>query len=259
MRKLLFTVRLVLFLPALFVTGLFLPGLFLPGVAHAQSGKPVDVIATDAGDVSVTFLGHASLMLQWQGKAIHVDPWSAQADYSSLPKADLVLVTHEHRDHLDMGAIDAVKKDGTLFASSLKASGLLKNPTVLKNGQSATLLGIGIDAVPAYNRVHMRSPGEPFHPKGVGNGYVLHFGSTRIYIAGDTEDIPEMAALKGVDVAFLPVNLPYTMSIDMLVEAAKLVQPKVLYPYHTGETDMDRVSARLKDVPGVETRIRPMK
>lgn len=238
---------------------LCLLALFLPALAFAQSQKPKDVIPTDAGDVTITFLGHASLMLQWQGKVMHIDPWSAQADYSALPKADLVLVTHEHRDHLDMTAIDAVKKDGTLFASSLKASGLLKSPTVLKNGESATLLGIRIDAVPAYNRVHMRSPGEPYHPRGVGNGYVLHFGSTRIYVAGDTEDIPEMAALKGVDVAFLPVNLPYTMSVDMLVEAAKLVQPKVLYPYHTGDTDMGALQARLKDVPGVETRIRPMK
>lgn len=233
--------------------------LLLPGLALAQSKKPQDVIATDAGDVTITFLGHASLLLQWQGKAIHIDPWSAQADYSSLPKADLVLLTHEHRDHLDMTAIDAIRKEGTLFAASLKASAPLSSATVLKNGGSATLLGIGIDAVPAYNRVHMRSPGEAYHPRGVGNGYVLHFGSTRIYIAGDTEDIPEMAALAGVDVAFLPVNLPYTMSIDMLVEAATLTRPKVLYPYHTGDTDMERVAARLKDVPGVETRIRPMK
>ncbi|MBI5519395.1 MAG: MBL fold metallo-hydrolase [Desulfovibrio sp.] len=245
MRKLLFSVCVL--------------ALLLPALALGQSQKPKDVIPTAAGEVTIIFLGHASLMLQWQGKVIHIDPWSAQADYSALPKADLVLVTHEHRDHLDMTAIDAVKKADTLFVSSLKASGLLKNPTVLKNGESATLLGIRIDAVPAYNRVHMRSPGEPFHPKGVGNGYVLHFGATRIYVAGDTEDIPEMAALKGVDVAFLPVNLPYTMTLDMLVEAAKLVQPKVLYPYHTGETEMDRAAAHLKDVPGVETRIRPMR
>jgi len=233
--------------------------LLLPALASAQSKKPADVIPTAAGDVTVTFLGHASLMLEWQGKVIHIDPVSSQADYSSLPKADLVLITHEHRDHLDTGAIDAIRKPGTLFCTSLKASAPLSGATVLKNGESKQLLGIGIDAVPAYNRKNMRPDGDPFHPRKAGNGYVLHFAATRIYIAGDTESIPEMEALKGVDVAFLPVNLPYTMSIDMLVEAATLIQPKILYPYHTGDTDMERVKMRLKDVAGVETRIQPMK
>lgn len=233
--------------------------LFLPAFAFAQSQKPKDIIKTDAGDVAITFLGHASLMLEWQGKVIHIDPWSAQADAASLPKADLILVTHEHRDHLDTGAIEVIRKEGTLFGASLKASGPLSGATVLKNGESKTFLGIRVDAVPAYNRVHMRSPGEPYHPRGLGNGYVLHFGSTRIYVAGDTEVVPEMAALQGVDVAFLPASLPYTMTVDMLVEAARLIQPKILYPYHTGDTDTAQIQARLKDVPGVETRIRPMK
>jgi len=228
-------------------------------LAFAQSGKPVDVIHTDAGDVSITFLGHATLMLIWQGKVIHIDPWTAQADYSALPKADLVLITHEHRDHLDTAALDAIRKPGTLVVSSLKASATLKDAIVLRNGDSKELLGLRVDAVPAYNRAHMRGPGEPFHPRGLGNGYVLHFGKSRIYVAGDTEDIPEIAALKGVDVAFLPVNLPYTMTPDMLEAAARLIAPKVLYPYHTGDTDMNAVAARLKGLPGVETRIRPMK
>lgn len=233
--------------------------LLLPSIALAQSQKPVDVIRTDAGDVAITFLGHGTLMLQWSGKVIHVDPWTKQADYATLPKADLVLVTHEHYDHLDPEAVKAVTKPGTVVASSLKASAPLKDAIVLKNGDSRELAGIRVDTVPAYNRVHMRSGSEPFHPRGAGNGYVLHFGSSRIYIAGDTEDIPEMAALKGVDVAFLPVNVPYTMDPDMLVHAAQLLQPKILYPYHTGDTDMAAVAAKLAAVPGVETRIRPMK
>jgi len=233
--------------------------LLLPAASLAQYKKPVDTIKTDAGDVAITFLGHASLMLVIGGKVIHVDPWSAQGDYTSLPKADLVLVTHEHRDHLDTGAIEVIAKPGTVIVSSLKASAPLKGAHVLKNGESGEFAGIRVEAVPAYNRVHMRSGSEPYHPRGAGNGYVLHFGSTRLYIAGDTEDIPEMAALKGVDVAFLPVNLPYTMDLDMLVHAAQLLEPKVLYPYHTGDTDMDAVAARMKAVPGVETRIRPMK
>jgi len=233
--------------------------LLLPALALAQSKKPVDVIHTGAGDVSITFLGHASLMLVWQGKVIHVDPWTAQADYAVLPKADLVLITHEHRDHLDSAALDAIRKPGTVVAAPPKASAALKDAIALRNGDSRKLAGLRVDAVPAYNRMHMRAPGEPFHPRGQGNGYVLHFGQSRVYIAGDTEDIPEMAALKGVDAAFLPVNLPYTMTIGMLEAAAKLVQPKVLYPYHTGDTDMNAVAARLKGLPGVETRIRPMK
>ena len=113
--------------------------------------------------------------------------------------------------------------------------------------------------MPAYNIEHLRSPGVPFHPRGEGNGYVLHFGATRVYVAGDTENIPEMAALKGVDVAFLPANLPYTMSIGMLADAARMIQPKSLYPYHTTDTDMAKVAAAMQAVPGVETRIRPMK
>jgi len=233
--------------------------LLLPAASLAQYKKPVETIKTDAGDVAITFLGHASLMLVWNGTVIHVDPWSAQGDYSALPKADLVLVTHEHRDHLDTGAIDVIAKPGTVLVASLKASAPLKGAKVLKNGESGDFAGIRVDAVPAYNRVHMRSPSEPFHPRGAGNGYVLHFGKTRLYIAGDTEDIPEMAALKGVDVAFLPVNLPYTMDPDMLVNAVRLLEPKVLYPYHTGDTDMDALAARLKAMPGVDTRIRPMK
>jgi len=226
--------------------------------AGAQSKKPADTFKTDQGDLTVTFLGHGTLMFQRAGKVVHVDPWTAQADYSALPKADLVLVTHEHRDHLDMGAIEAVRKPGTVFGASLKASSTLSGAVVLKNGESKELAGIRVDAVPAYNRVHMRSPGTPFHPKGEGNGYVLHFGSFRVYVAGDTEAVPEMSALKGVDVAFLPANLPYTMDIGMLVEAARLIQPKVLYPYHTGDTDLARAAEALKAVPGVETRIRPL-
>lgn len=233
--------------------------LLLPSLAPAQYKKPTDVIPTAAGDVRITFLGHGTLMLEWQGKVIHVDPWSAQADYTSLPKADLVLITHEHRDHLDTGAIDAIRKDGTLVCASLKASAPLSGATMLKNGESKEFLGIRVDAVPAYNRKNMRPSGEPYHPKGAGNGYVLHFGKTRIYIAGDTELIPEMEALKGVDVAFLPVNVPYTMSVDMLVDAAQLLQPKILYPYHTGDADMARVQSGLQGVAGVETRIRPLK
>lgn len=245
------------------MSGLMLLILGLPCFAAAQSGqgpaKPVDVIPADKGDLAVTFLGHGTLMLQWAGKVVHVDPWSSQAEYAALPKADLVLVTHEHRDHLDLGAIAAVRKPGTAVGSSLKASANLPDAVVLRNGDTRELAGIRVEAVPAYNIEHMRSPGTPYHPRGEGNGYVLHFGKTRVYVAGDTEAVPEMAALKGVDVAFLPANLPFTMTVDMLAAAARMVQPRILYPYHTGDTNIDRLAAALKDIAGVETRIRPMK
>jgi len=249
----------------LWVSSLLLLVLGLPSLAAAQSAKPAvklaDTIPTDNGDLVITFLGHGTLMFQWAGKVVHVDPWSTQADYAVLPRADLVLVTHEHRDHLDPAAIKAVSKPGTVIGVTLKASATLDGAVVLKNGDSRELAGIVVDAVPAYNIAHQRSPGMPFHPRGEGNGYVLHFGSTRVYVAGDTENIPEMAApvVKGVDAAFLPVNLPYTMTIDMLVDAARMIQPRILYPYHTTDTDMAKVAVALKDVPGVETRIRPMK
>ncbi len=238
---------------------LLLLSLGFPALVLAQAAKPADTIPTDKGGLVITFLGHGTLMFQWDGKVVHVDPWTNMADYSGLPKADLILVSHEHKDHLDPAAIGAIRKSGTVIGASAKVSASLPGAVVFKVGDSKELAGIRIDAVPAYNLEHMRSPGTPYHPQGEGNGYVLHFGKTRVYVAGDTENIPEMAALRGVDVAFLPVNLPYTMTIDMLVDAAKKLQPKILYPYHTGDTDMVKAAALLKDVPGVETRIRPMK
>jgi L-ascorbate metabolism protein UlaG (beta-lactamase superfamily) len=234
--------------------------LVLASSAQAASPAPLtETLPAKTGEVRITFVGHASLMFEWQGKVIHVDPWTKQNDYEALPKADLLLITHEHRDHLDMEAVSRLRKDGMALAANPKAAESLPGAVVLRNGDTKQLAGIRVEAVPAYNLVHMRTPGEAYHPKGVGNGYVLHFGSLRVYVAGDTEDIPEMSALQGVDVAFLPVNLPFTMSPEMLQNAARLVQPKVLYPYHTGETDMLKVEALLKGVPGVETRIRPMK
>lgn len=225
----------------------------------ALATPPAETLPSSTGDVTITFVGHASLMFQWQDKTIHVDPWTKVNDYADLPRADLLLITHEHRDHLDQEAVRRLRKPGTVLAANARAAEALAGAVALGNGDSHTLAGIRVDSVPAYNLVHMRSPGEAYHPKGVGNGYVLHFGALRVYVAGDTEDIPEMEALKGVDVAFLPVNVPFTMTPEMLQNAARLVRPGILYPYHTGETDMGKVAELLKAVPGIQTRIRPMK
>lgn len=220
----------------------------------APNSFPSDVLPAKGGDVTITFIGHGSLMFQWQGKVVYVDPWTRLDSYEDLPKADLVLVTHEHDDHLDPRAVKRVTKPGTLVAASRKAARKLDDAKALENGQSADFGGIKVDAVPAYNVVNKR-----YHAEGDGNGYVIHFGELRVYVAGDTEDVPEMAALKGVDVAFLPCDGTYTMTLGMLTKAVAMVQPKILYPYHTNSADMAKVEEALKGVPGMELRIRPMK
>jgi L-ascorbate metabolism protein UlaG (beta-lactamase superfamily) len=188
-----------------------------------------------------------------------VDPVSKEADYTILPKADLILVTHEHMDHLDVKAIEAVRTAKTEIVLNETAAKQLKGGIVMKNGDVKTVRGIRIEAVPAYNIVHMRSPGVPFHPKGVGNGYIITFGDKRVYIAGDTENTSEMKTLKNIDIAFLPMNLPYTMTPEMVADAAKAFRPKVLYPYHYSETDVSKLTAVLKIEKETEVRIRKMK
>lgn len=218
-----------------------------------------DIITTSAGDVEVTFIGHGSLMLKFGGKVIHVDPYSKLADYGKLPKADVIFITHEHQDHLDLDALAKIRTAKTEVILTQAATVKVAAGNVMKNGDKRTVAGIGVEAVPAYNLVHVRDNGKPFHPKGDGNGYVLTFGNTRLYIAGDTENTPEMKALKGIDYAFLPMNLPYTMTPEMVADAAKAFKPKVLYPYHYGDTDPARLVSLLKDVPGIEVRIRKMR
>ena len=129
----------------------------------------------------------------------------------------------------------------------------------MRNGDVKTVDGLKIEAVPAYNLVHMRSKGVPFHIKGIGNGYVITFGNKRVYVAGDTENIPEMKNLKNIDIAFLPMNLPYTMTPEMVADAAIAFKPKILYPYHFGNTDTSRIVDLLKDHKEIEVRIKDMK
>lgn len=217
-----------------------------------------DVIQTSAGDLAITFIGHGTLMLEFGGKVIHVDPVGEYADYAALPKADLVLITHAHRDHLDPVALAAVRTEKTVVVVSAACEGKVASATVMRNGESRELLGIPIAAVPAYNLVHMRKDGTPFHPKGEGNGYLLTCGETRVLIAGDTENVPELETLVGVDVAFLPMNLPYTMTVEMVADLARKMRPKILYPYHFGNSDTSRLQELLKDSPSIEVRIRKM-
>jgi L-ascorbate metabolism protein UlaG (beta-lactamase superfamily) len=227
--------------------------------AAAQGGFQTDILKTSQGDLEITFIGHGSLMFTFNGKMIYVDPFSKLTEYSKLPKADMLLITHEHRDHLDLKAVEAVRTDKTVLVLTETCAATLKGGIIMKNGDTITVSGLKIEAVPAYNIVHMRSEGVPFHPKGIGNGYVITFGDKRVYVAGDTENIPEMKKLERIDCAFLPMNLPYTMTPEMVADAAKAFKPKILYPYHYGDTDTSNLEQLMKDTQDVEIRIRMMK
>ena len=218
-----------------------------------------DTIETSAGNLVITTISHASLMFSVGGKTVYVDPVSTATDYSKLPKADLVLVTHEHPDHLDRQAIETLNTDRTILVASRSCLKALPNAHILSNGEEGVFVGFKVEAVPAYNLVHKRPDGAPDHAKGDGNGYVVTFGNKRVYIAGDTENIPEMKELKRIDIAFLPMNLPYTMSPEMVADAAKAIQPKILYPYHFSNTDPHALVQLLKEEKGIEVRIRDLR
>jgi len=230
----------------------------LISTGYAAEGFEEDVIPTSAGDLSITFIGHGTLMFTFNGKTIHVDPVSREADYTKMPQADLILVTHEHGDHLDPDVIEILRKESTDIVLSGKCAEVVQGGIVMENGDVKSIGGLKIEAVPAYNIVHKRDSGQPYHPQGEGNGYVITFGDKRVYVAGDTENTPEMKALKGIDVAFLPMNVPYTMTPEMVADAAKAFRPKILYPYHTGNTDTAIIMELMKDDEGIEVRIRDM-
>jgi len=217
-----------------------------------------DIITTSKGDLKITFIGHGTLMFTFAGKIIHVDPYSRLADYSQLPKADLILITHDHGDHLDTKAINTIHQEKTDLVLTKKCAERIEDGIIMKNGDVKTVQGLKIEAVPAYNIVHKRGSGAPYHPKGFGSGYVIAFADKRVYVAGDTENTPEMKELKDIDIAFLPMNLPYTMTPEMVADAAKAFKPKILYPYHYGNTDTSRIADLLKSVKEIEVRIRKM-
>lgn len=237
------------------VCGLLLLALAAPAAAQPEK----DIIPTSGGDLAITFVGHASLIFEYNDKVIHVDPWTQQGDYDTLPKADLILVTHEHRDHLDLAAIEKIRTLQTLVVCNQAGADKLSGCQVMANGQKLTLLNLTFEAVPAYNLVHMRQPGLPYHPQGLGNGYIVTFGDRRVYLAGDTENTPEMKALQKIDIAFLPMSVPFTMTPEMVADAAQAFRPRVLYPYHFGQTDPALLLALMKDEPGIEVRVRKLR
>ena len=217
----------------------------------------VDEFKTKSGKtLKFHALVHASIRIEYDGKEIEIDPvtklGNKTIDFSAMPKADYIFVTHEHGDHFDKEAIKLLSKKETQLVMNKRCANMYGPCAVLHNGQSATLGDIEVEAVPAYNITEGRTQ---FHPKDRDNGYILTIDGLRIYIAGDTEDIPEMQDIKDIDIAFMPCNQPYTMTTEQLVRAAKTVMPKVLFPYHYGQTDVSGISSQLKD-SGIEVRIR---
>ena len=224
----------------------------------AKSNFESDIIKTSEGDLEITFIGHGTLMFNFKDMVIHVDPVSRYADYDSMPKADIILITHEHGDHFDTSSINKISTEKTALVVTETCAGETGEGIILKNGDSKIVKGLKIEAVPAYNIVHMRKKDVPYHPKGIGNGYVITFADKKVYVAGDTENVPEMADLKDIHIAFLPMNLPYTMTPEMVASAARVIKPKILYPYHFGSTDTSELVELLKKDKEIEIRIRKL-
>jgi L-ascorbate metabolism protein UlaG (beta-lactamase superfamily)/rhodanese-related sulfurtransferase len=236
-------------------------------MAWKEAGKPVeleteayetDTFTTKSGK-TVTFhaLVHASMRIEYDGKEIQIDPVTKLGDktidYAAMPKADYIFVTHEHFDHLDTTAIQQLTGDNTQLITNQTCAEMLGYGQVMANGDTLQLADdITVEAVPAYNTTEGHTQ---FHPKGRDNGFILTLDGLRIYIAGDTEDIPEMADIHDINVAFMPCNQPYTMTVEQLVNAAKTVKPKVLFPYHYSQTDVSGIPSLLEN-DGVEVRIR---
>jgi L-ascorbate metabolism protein UlaG (beta-lactamase superfamily) len=230
----------------------------MPAPSYTQEKPPVDEILTSIGRVNMHFIGHGSLMFDINGFCIYIDPVRTSGSYKNLPRAGLILVTHEHYDHLDPELIEDLRSGGTVLLCNERAASKVSWARITRAGDKNVVNGITVEAVPAYNIVNTRSPGKPYHPRGEGVGYIINIGDTRFYVAGDTENTPEMKALKDVDVAFLPMNLPYTMTPEMVADAARAFKPKILYPYHFGDTDTDQLVELLKDT-GIIVRVRDLK
>lgn len=214
-----------------------------------------DTFKTAAGDLKITPVKHGTVLLEIAGKSWYVDPWS-QADFSTLPKADVILITDIHGDHMDPKAIAQLAKDSTVIVAPKAVAATVKEAKVIGNGEKTTVDSIEIEAVPMYNLKRGPEAGKLYHDKGRGNGYVLNIGGKRIYFSGDTEATDEMKALKNIDVAYICMNLPYTMPPDEAAAGVKAFRPKVVYPYHFRGSDLAVFEGALKGENGIEVRIR---
>lgn len=227
--------------------------LLLAAALAAAASHPSVEFQTKAGPLKLTAIRHASFMVEAGGKVIHVDPWS-QGDYAGLPKADILLLTDTHGDHFDLKAIELVRRPGTIVIAPPAVAEKLAGVRVLRNGESAEAGPFHIEAVPMYNVKRGPAEGQVYHAKGRGNGYVVAYGGFRLYISGDTENIPEMRALKNIDAALICMNLPYTMPPEEAAEAVKAFRPKVVIPYHYRGSDL-QVFARALEGTGIEVKL----
>ncbi len=222
--------------------------------AVGQPQRPADTFSSSAGPVKITVIRHASLMIEAGGKVIHVDPWS-QGNYEGLPKAELILITDIHGDHLDPKTIAQLRQPSTAVIAPEAVAKTVVDAKVIHNGEHTEWGDWKIEAIPMYNLNRGPSAGQLYHEKDRGNGYVLTYGATRFYIAGDTEGVTEMRTLKAIDVAFIPMNLPYTMTPEEAAGAVRAFHPKVVYPYHYRNADT-QAFAKALDGSGIDVRLR---
>ena len=227
--------------------------LLVSAVAVGQPKRPAQEFETSAGLVKITPIHHASVMIEGGGKVVHIDPWS-EGNYDGLPTADLILVTDIHGDHLDPKILPNISKACTVILAPAAVAKTVKNATVIRNGETQHVGDWTIEAVPMYNLKRGPSAGKLFHDKGRGNGYILAYGGKRFYFSGDTEGIPEMRALKNIDVAFVCMNLPYTMPPEEAADAVKAFHPKIVIPYHFHGSDLAVFQKGLEGT-GIEVRV----
>jgi len=225
----------------------------LPFAARAEGHGP-DRFPTENGTIEISPIAHASFVMTVPAGVIYVDPVGAAADYEGFPVPDLVLITHEHGDHFNLDTLNGIVGDSTVLITNpavydMLDEGLQSRATPIANGENASFGDVAIDAIPAHNTTEDRMN---FHPVGRDNGYVLTVDGSRVYISGDTEDIPEMRALDNIDIAFVCMNLPFTMDVKAAADAVNEFKPKTVYPYHyqgrdDGTQDPEAFAALLAD------------
>jgi L-ascorbate metabolism protein UlaG (beta-lactamase superfamily) len=221
--------------------------------SYSQTIRPVQTFETSAGPVKITPVFHASMLIEAGGKAIYVDP-AKPGNFAGLPPADLILITDIHGDHMDPATVLALSKAGTQIFAPPAVVKTVTSAGSISNGATIPWNGWTIEAVPMYNMKRGPAAGQLYHDKGRGNGYVLTYGGKRLYISGDTEGVPEMRALKNIDVAFVCMNLPYTMPPDEAADAVKAFHPKVVIPYHYRGSDLSVFQKGLEGT-GIEVRL----
>jgi len=235
-------------------TIMLLASLFIASFSLISKDLSSDIVSLKNGELKISFVGHGSIFFDYKGYLIYVDPVGRYGDYKKFKDADLILITHSHGDHLDSIAVKQIEKKGTKIYLNKESYNILKKGIVLKNTDKIEIDSIKITAVPAYNTTKTQ-----FHPKERDNGYILEIDEKRIYVAGDCENMEEMDKLTGLDIAFLPVNQPYTMTVEQAIEAINRMKPKIVYPYHYGDTDVSKIKEYFKDFNDIEIRIRDLK